>query len=541
MLVSNAVVSLARQNNPTPTKLFTPNEIVMSNALRKELQSLSRPNTQSSAILNGILARPSTSARASMPLGVPGGTQAPPNLIKSPSTTGSRVMQNNPVSPLLASILGRGNGYGFGLPMLGAPNMSGNNLMASQSSGMSTAEYLAARALATTLLGQNSVKQNMQTDPTSGRSSSLENLLLAMALNPNRNSADYLKLAMLAPLLQKQISRNNVQTGLKNDTRPMQNGSLTTNVTMNTQTQPTVVPTESSNYLQQLLISQLFPSLGRSGLAAEFGLNLPGISRSRSGGEEGSQARPTMAGMGGEEASEGGSRSRSSMLGGNLGMSQQLLLLASMLGENRRGVAGRQFPTPPFAANVPGMFGSQGLGHMLGGTFGRQQQMSLTPELIMLSSMFGRNRRGGGEGSEGGGESGLFGSMFGRGGAGGGERSEGRSAGGNMAGMSPIIAYMLQQNLGMGLGGQMKGGFPSPLLSAALGGQKPMGLNTPFSMPLFGANKALSPIGGQSRNPLMSLMRTRNSGQSLMSPNMSMLDIYRLFGFGGRRGTRRID
>ncbi|MEW8545025.1 MAG: hypothetical protein AB2693_15990 [Candidatus Thiodiazotropha sp.] len=310
----------------------------------------------------------------------------------------------------------------------------------------------------------------------------------------------------------------------------------------------------------------MFPSLGQSGLAAELGLNLPGLmaSRSRSGGEEGSQAGRTMSGRGGEEASEGGSRSGSSGLGGN----KQHLLLASLLGGNRRGILERLVPISPFAANVPGIYESQGLDPLLGGAFGRPQQMSLTPGLILLSSMFGRNRRGGGEGSEGGGESRLFSSLFGRGGGGGGggggERSEGRSGGGSMAGMSPILAYMLQQNLGMGLGGQMQGpahsslspltglepmGFggkmtgsvPTPLLNTVLGGQKQRGLNLPFSMPLFGVNRVLSQTGEQSRDPLMSLMRTRNSGPSLMSPNVSMLDPDRLVGFGGRRSSRRVD
>ena len=480
--------------------------------------------------------------------------------------------QGNAMSSMLASMFGQGNGRQSMSPGLSKAMFSEQG-MSMLNAGASPGNDLASQLLQNMLRDPNSTSQ--MKNSMFGGNSAMDPRMLELAFNPNRNMADYLRLTAMGPykdqmsqflpdLLRQAQERGSSASG---QNRWNFNQALDPTGQMNTDAQNLLAMQLMNRQMGDRMSSSSKPQLaGGLGLSvAEF---LSGSNRQTSG-DTGTLMTGSSARTGGEEASEGRSSS-----GTRSTMNPQLPLMASLL-------SGRT----PKGGNFQNMFGSGSFGSMQSGA----QQMGITPEMLLMFNLLGRNSGSrGGEASEGGGESRMSGFNFGR--RSGESESQGGQGSGGMRQLMQLamMAPLLGGNFGGGFGNQsprrdnmqdllrqatamnsMRGfgdrrsspfdrNSNLPMLAAMFGGSQRQRMmpnsGRRFNWSNLNSNNGRFPwmpagrMGFNRDRMSTNFMRNRFPGRSSMrmrnpmSPTVSLLDMYRRGNsMGGGRNRRRMD
>ena len=505
--------------------------------------ALNGQNVKPSALVNGL---PKTSTRNASPLDILRRNRLSN---KNPPSSGSMEVRE-PITPLLASMFGGGNGINSAnmAPTFSKPIMQQSGQAMPFASGRNS-QSAAALPLNTLIGGQPFNKQT--TNPKPGSNSPLEAHLLEWALNPNNKAAEFFTMSLLLPLLRNDLRMSMLAMNrLAMDN--MVSGSTVDSLFGFLQLLHNV---SEGNQSQNRSLNDLLLTLG--GLSPRRGgLNLPIVERMMNLRGMGSNFTGNLSlGSGNWTSTLISSRGEQGMVGEgptasiferNFATSPQFSQLASMLGSGSRpGV-------PDMSLNPELLMLSSLLRRRSGGSGGGETGegarssrvnplMLLNPELSMISSLLGRGTQGGGEGSEGSQHSaGTHGalmsremqalsSLFGRSSHAGGIGSEGglgsrgfglASLFGRNAGVGSEAADGGRSSSRMGLG-SLFGGRSTAGGEAAEGGRdsRGMGLTSLF--------------GGSSRGSGEGTEGGRSSGE--MSP-ISMMPLVLLGSTSGLRG-----
>ena len=483
--------------------------------------------------------------------------------------------QGNAMSSMLASMFGQGNGR---QPM--SSGMFPEQGMSMANAGASPGNDLASQLLQNMLRDQNSTSQ--MKNSMFGGNSAMDPRMLELAMNPNRNMADYLRLSAMGPYKDQMsqflpaLLRQAQESGsaVSGQNRWNFNQALDPTGQMNTDAQNLLAMQLMNRQMGDRMSSSSKPQLA-GGLGLSVADFLTGSNRQTSGAT-GTLMAGSSARSGGEEASEGRSSS-----GTRSTMNPQLPLMASLLSGR---TSGKEWMSPK-GGNFQNMFGSGSFGSMQSGT----QQMGITPEMLLMFNLLGRNSGSrGGDASEGGGESRMSGFNFGR--RSGESESQGGQRGGGMRQMMQLamMAPLLGGNFGRGFGNQSPrrdnmqdflrqatamnamrgfGGRQSspfdrnsnlPMLAAMFGGSQRQSMmpnsGRRFNWSNFNSNNGRFPwmsagrMGFNRDRMSTNFMRNRFPGRSSMrmrnpmSPTVSLLDMYRRGNsMGGGRNSRRMD